>query len=737
MFNYFKTSKRSKISSKAWISLREIKPFFDEVIWVSRMSILKDELSILQKRLTTLIKKSGFQFTFKYMKTVLHLVVRFLSGRPLLVYAPKGMPYISIDSYGLPKILPLQLRHFLKRCDLVKDSKSVGAILSIISIFRVFPTHVKPKLDTIVSDFSGSVKSFDYNKLKLACSDLLSENRINREPKFQCKVIGGESAGPNGFKAAWSSGIDALAFIHNPKLLFFISLWFWRYSKVLLIWFYFLICLGFIPYVILLVFSPVLRSNPLKIGKLSVVYNVAGKARVIAITNWWIQAAFKPLHDDLFSILKTIPQDGTFDQDKPLDILLSKDIQSTIYSFDLSAATDRLPMEIQKDILNIIYKDNVGSLWSNILRSISWDYKGQNYKYSVGQPMGAYSSWAMLAITHHIITRLASTEAGISNFGDYCVLGDDFVIRNDKVSDLYLIIMKSLGVDINLDKSVISDKFSEFAKRLKGPNINITPIGPGLILRFIRDKFYIGSLISESIKLNWFRNIDDVLNPILERFPKKGNILTLTLWICSGAGGAFAQRLNGTDHPLTDRMIPIYFGRHINPDNINILNGLISSIGLAFTKQIRWDLQAQKKQLMLEIDNLYNFKLSNHFVSRLTSTMILESLLLAFSPGFYHYLTSISRSYDELEQKFDKLNRGFSDWESISELIRMDSSLNFVSLDWSNRSAVKKVGEKCTTLVKLMQKEYDIHNPPMIRGNKRVREAELLKRANRINIAIF
>jgi len=60
--------------------------------------------------------------------------------------------------------------------------------------------------------------------------------------------------------------------------------------------------------------------------------------------------------------LKTIPQDGTFDQDKPLDILLSKDIQSTIYSFDLSAATDRLPMEIQKDILNIIYTNNVGSL---------------------------------------------------------------------------------------------------------------------------------------------------------------------------------------------------------------------------------------------------------------------------------------------------------------------------------------------------------------------------------------
>jgi hypothetical protein len=165
------------------------------------MSILKDCLSILQKSIYNLIKKSGFQFTFKYMKAVLHLVIRFLSGRPIYVYSPKGSPYISIDSNGLPKILPSELRHFLKRCDLVKDSKSIGAILTLISIFRVFPTHVKPKLDTIVSSFTGSVKTFELNRLKLACNDLL-KGSINRKPNFDCKIIGGESAGPNGFKAA-------------------------------------------------------------------------------------------------------------------------------------------------------------------------------------------------------------------------------------------------------------------------------------------------------------------------------------------------------------------------------------------------------------------------------------------------------------------------------------------------------------------------------------------------------
>ncbi|UBZ25880.1 RNA-dependent RNA polymerase [Fusarium mangiferae mitovirus 1] len=727
VFNYFKTSKRPKISSKAWISFREIKPFFDEVIWVSRLAILKDCLSILRTRICKLVKVNGFQFTFKYLKVVLHLTVRFLSGRPLLVYAPKGMPYVSIDLHGLPKFLPLDIRNFLLKSDLSKDSKTIGAILTLISIYRVFPTHVKPKLDTIVSEFTGHVKTFSYNKLKLACSDLLIGD-INRKPNFDCKIIGGESAGPNGFKAAWTSGIDALAFIHQPLLLLSLSLWYWKYGKKLFFWFWFLIVLGFIPYTILLSFSPILRSNPLLVGRLSVVYNVAGKARVIAITNWWIQAAFKPLHDSLFSILKNIEQDGTFNQDRPLDILLSKDLDSKIHSFDLSAATDRLPMEIQRDILNIIYSDNVGVLWYNILKYVNWKYEDSYYSYAVGQPMGAYSSWAMLAVTHHVITRLASLNVNLSNFSDYAVLGDDFVIRNDAVADQYLDIMKYLGVDINLDKSVISNRFAEFAKRLKGPNIDITPLGPGLILRFIRDKFYIGAVVAEGIKLKWFSSVDDVLAPVLDRFPKKGNILTLVLWVCSGAGGAFVAQPTSTDHPLTDRMVPLWFGRYISPDNIIILNGLISSVGLAFTRQIREDLQVQRKLLMKEVETLYSFKWYKVFVSRLVPTMILESLLLAFSPGFYLYLTKINEAWDELDKKFDSLNSGFTTWEDISRLISLDPSLNFISIDWRNRKEVKKIGEKCTNLVKMMQYHFDQHVP-----NKRLNK----KNANRINIAIF
>jgi hypothetical protein len=95
-------------------------------------------------------------------------------------------------------------------------------------------------------------------------------------------------------------------------------------------------------------------EKPIK-GRLSVVYDQAGKARIVAITNWWIQLGFKPLHNSIFKVLRGLEEDGTFDQLAPLKRLFERVPEGQVYhSFDLSAATDRLPIEIQKDILNII-----------------------------------------------------------------------------------------------------------------------------------------------------------------------------------------------------------------------------------------------------------------------------------------------------------------------------------------------------------------------------------------------
>lgn len=60
---------------------------------------------------------------------------------------------------------------------------------------------------------------------------------------------------------------------------------------------------------------------------------------------------FEPLHKSLFSLLRLIKQDGTFDQHRPVKELLAKSHITGLWSYDLSAATDRLPIKFQEIIL--------------------------------------------------------------------------------------------------------------------------------------------------------------------------------------------------------------------------------------------------------------------------------------------------------------------------------------------------------------------------------------------------
>jgi hypothetical protein len=87
----------------------------------------------------------------------------------------------------------------------------VTAYLTLLSVFRVFPTKVAVKLDTIVSSFTGTARSFDRSILKSALKDLLGSRMYINLPAP--KLIKLESASPNGTKSAWGASIDTLAFI--------------------------------------------------------------------------------------------------------------------------------------------------------------------------------------------------------------------------------------------------------------------------------------------------------------------------------------------------------------------------------------------------------------------------------------------------------------------------------------------------------------------------------------------
>lgn len=206
-----------------------------------------------------------------------------------------------------------------------------------------------------------------------------------------------------------------------------------------------------------------------------------GKIRVFAMVDLLTQAIMQPLHDWIFSKLALIKQDGTFDQGAPVERLLEWMVAnqtSWSASYDLSAATDRLPVVIQVELLKPLLGDEMALLWADLLTkrayvlpkiAKSYNLGFNEVRYAVGQPMGALSSWAMLAMTHHAIVQAAADSAYPKRtcwFAGYAVLGDDVVIADRRVAAEYLRIMSELGVEIGLSKSLISDRTSiEFAKR--------------------------------------------------------------------------------------------------------------------------------------------------------------------------------------------------------------------------------------------------------------------------------
>lgn len=209
-------------------------------------------------------------------------------------------------------------------------------------------------------------------------------------------------------------------------------------------------------------------------GRISFKTEAAGKVRAFAMVDFWTQCTLKPLHDLIFSILKEIPQDGTFDQLAPAKALLKRGGLSTEtwWSLDLSAATDRFPLVFQELVMGRLVNPQFAAAWANLLVSRRYKtpagVKPRWVKYAVGQPMGAYSSWAAFAITHHAFVQFAWKLSGGSGwFRDYALLGDDIMIANHKVATKYRWLCQQAGIGISIAKSMASNQRSfEFAKRV-------------------------------------------------------------------------------------------------------------------------------------------------------------------------------------------------------------------------------------------------------------------------------
>lgn len=195
-YNTIFSFKSIRLSSKVWITLRELNKYLIKVIWITGCLNHAEAFYLLSKRIHRLITRSGWKFTFLYLKESLRIVSRYLAGQDHTIL-PNGIG-ISLDRTGLPTIIPLSLRKILHNADLIKDRKIIVCILTILSMFRVFPTSPVPELDTIVSPFSGLIKSFDSFFIKRALQDLSIHTLKIKSPS----LLKLETCSPNSVKSS-------------------------------------------------------------------------------------------------------------------------------------------------------------------------------------------------------------------------------------------------------------------------------------------------------------------------------------------------------------------------------------------------------------------------------------------------------------------------------------------------------------------------------------------------------
>jgi hypothetical protein len=232
-------------------------------------------------------------------------------------------------------------------------------------------------------------------------------------------------------------------------------------------------------------------QNP-SLQRLHNLYEAAGKVRTIAIVDYWTNFVLKPLHDWMFDILALLPQDATFDQEGKV-LEFSKRGYTEVYSYDLKSATDLIPLALYRALFSWIIPERILNLWFDLL--VSRDFlvpkstlkhfpdHPKRVRYATGQPMGALTSWASMALVHHALVLFAAVSSGVTpgsqllTFIDYMVLGDDIVIANKVVAERYVYLMNQLGVPLSLAKSHMSDiGMFNFANQTFVKERNVSPV---------------------------------------------------------------------------------------------------------------------------------------------------------------------------------------------------------------------------------------------------------------------
>jgi len=432
-------------------------------------------------------------------------VTKYLAGEGL------SLPGIRQDKVHLPVVLPRGLRDLIE----IGDPWAIRWSLTLLSISRVL-------LGGKAVDFSTIEKPTTGNHLTISDYEIVSFHKSIGRPKLDYlweKYHWSTKAGPNGpgLQGALADliGIKDSPILDSLRTFYPADAPIWRLLNVISTPLYQLTLSYF-------------KVSYKRLRKLSVKEDKETKSRIFAILDYWSQSALRTLHKQLYQQLKRLPGDCTFNQTR-LNSSFAKDLSrsSKFYSFDLSAATDRFPVEIQQRLLSLLTSPEVAESWRQIMVSEEFYHKGRSYKYSCGQPMGAYSSWALFALCHHMVVHVAGLRAGLTAKQTkhcYMLLGDDIVIHHDEVACHYRDIIHSLGVEISEVKTHISKDSFEFAKRWFSRGVEVSPFPIAGVFETMKSWPLLVELLSHEVPSRGYESVLDLstrLDSLIQVFDHK------------------------------------------------------------------------------------------------------------------------------------------------------------------------------------------------------------------------
>jgi hypothetical protein len=398
-----------------WLSTGSLADLFGSLAWRLILACFPNKVRLVNRLrvvnmfrgyLFSMYRHHGATYTIKYLKAS-SLAISKAIGKCKLESLRELEPDLALPrltSSGLPKFIPSRDRRLI----IGGSVPVIRFYMTLFSVYRVISIPGTLKLGTITQAPTVTMDS-----LAKVAEEL---SKIIRPSMFNLNILSRpgrllwlETASPS-HKVSWTGVVAVPKLLENHGLAdTLIEVLTILGGKESLIGLFNLFLSGAYTETHFL-------SRSKDIGGLSVKSEPAGKERVFALVDIWTQTALKPIHDMLFTFLKSLPNDGTFDQHaSEMRARAKAKLAGFSKGFDLTAATDRVPLYLQISILNNIVP-GLGTAWGRLLvgRPYRLDITKYLPKHKEGSPHPSVFNNG--GVDYPIIVRY--TEAGDVS---YCI----------------------------------------------------------------------------------------------------------------------------------------------------------------------------------------------------------------------------------------------------------------------------------------------------------------------------